>query len=471
MTTEAISVSSRVSIQDFLAKNFPWLYVAILPLIKMATATKVAAIIGLFIFGTFFKPLYATPQDGVVVEGNASISQSGSYTQVTQTSDRAVINWQSFNIANGEHVHFQQPSANSIALNRINPANGASQIYGRLSATGQVWLINPAGVVFGPTAQVDVNGLLATTANIRNADFMAGRHEFIQSPDWHGAIINEGNIRAADYGMVALVAPAVVNRGIIQARLGTIALASGNQFTVDFYGDQLINFGVDAKVTQSAKDANGNEIKAGITNEGSVIADGGKILMTARVAKDIVDNVINMKGIAQAKAVMQKGGEVVLLGGDEGVVRVTGKIDVSGKDENQSGGNVKVTGELVGLFDGARIDASGSTGGGEVLIGGDYQGKNSDVFNASRTLITPDVVIDASALVNGNGGKVITWADGDTQFYGNILARGGVRGGNGGFVEISGKQGLTMFGQVDTRAPNGQIGTLLLDPKDIRSRT
>ncbi len=154
-----------------------------------------------------------------------------------------------------------------------------------------------------------------------------------------------------------------------------------------------------------------------------------------------------------------------------GVVSVSGRLDATGASAGETGGTIAITGDKVGLVDRAVVDASGAAGGGTVLVGGDYQGKNAAVPNASRTYVGPDATIRVDAIVNGDGGKAIVWADDATQFYGAISARGGPAGGNGGFVETSGKGRLDFQGVVDTRAPLGASGTLLLDPTDITIST
>ena len=205
----------------------------------------------------------ANPEIGSVTAGSATIANAPDNTlQITQHSDRAIINWERFNIAPNEHTQFIQPSSSSIVLNKINPANGISDIQGRLSANGQVWLMNPAGILFGAGAQVNVAGLIATTANIRNEDFMAGNYKFTQSPEWHGAVTNNGLIHITDGGYAALMAPTVHNNGVIKANFGKVALASGNTYTVNFDNDAMINFGANAELAQ-----------ASISNAGKIIAE------------------------------------------------------------------------------------------------------------------------------------------------------------------------------------------------------
>src|SRR3990167_7321568 len=408
----------------------------------------------------------ANPEGGQVVGGSATIVVEGSTTTINQSSDKAIIDWRTFNIQQGEKTQFNQPSSSSMILNRVIDNSQASQIHGQLHANGHVVIVNQAGIVFGPTAQVDVGGLIATTANIRNEDFMAGKLIFSQLPDSGGAIINKGTITAAEGGLVALVAPGVVNQGVIKARMGKIALASGTAYTVDLYGDQLINFSVGGTVTKAANDENGNPMKNAESNTGELLADGGRIEISAKIAKGVVDNVINMEGVAQARSVsVSKSGVISLHGGSEGIVKVTGKVDTSGRTLGYQGGKIKVTGEKVGITGQALLDASGDVGGGEILLGGNFQGKGP-LYNASYAYFGPGAIANADAITNGDGGTVILWSDYGTKFYGFISAQGGVEGGDGGLAETSGKQ-LVFEGNANLTAANGSGGLLLLDPIDI----
>jgi hypothetical protein len=158
------------------------------------------------------------------------------------------------------------------------------------------------------------------------------------------------------------------------------------------------------------------------------------------------------------------GGDVRLDSGEQGTTIVRGIIDVSGHGIEQSAGTIHVLGHHVGLFDNAQINATAAVGAGTVLIGGDYQGKNAAIRNAVRTFVGANVVIRADANTAGDGGKVVVWADDITRFYGAITARGGSQSGDGGFVEVSGKENLDYRGMVDLTAATGNVGQLLLDP-------
>ena len=410
----------------------------------------------------------ARPEDGTVVSGTADIVQSpDKVLDIVQSSDKAVIDWRSFSIAADEHTRFQQPSSSSMTLNRVT-GGAYSSILGKLTANGRVLLINPNGILFGATASVDVNGLVATTSDIRNADFLAGRYSFGTASNPASTVVNRGGITAAEGGLVALVAPGVENSGVIRARLGRVTLASGNSFTLDLHGDNLIQIAVDDRVAKGLLAPDGASLDALAANSGTIRADGGTVvLLAASVAKDVVDYAVNMDGIVEARSAVKRNGRIVLQGTGDGIVRVAGTLDASGRTRGETGGSVKVLGEKVGVVGQARIDATGDAGGGEILVGGAFQGGGPE-RNARYTTIGDQAILLADALSKGDGGRVIVWSDRVTRFTGTINARGGQASGDGGFAEVSGKQHLQFDSDaIDLGAPAGATGELLLDPRDI----
>ena len=411
--------------------------------------------------------VWALPQGGTVSSGSATISTpSTTKMQIDQATNRVVLDWRSFNIAGNEWVNFSQPSAASIALNRV-AGQEPSAIYGRLTANGQIFLINPSGILFGSNSRVDVAGLTAGTLNITNADFLAGRYNFSQVPGApNAAVVNQGLITAGPGGFVALLGAAARNEGVIQADLGSIVLASGKAATLDVRGDGLIDFLVTAPASGTVTGPNGESLTSYVSNTGTLQADGGTVLLTAQAAVDVIQSVVNQTGIIRARTMNEHAGEIVFSGGDEGIVSLSGTIDASGPGLGQVGGTVQVLGNKVGLF-GADINASGDAGGGTVFVGGDVHGANPGIPNASATYVSQDSTIRADALSAGDGGKVVIWANDATKFYGSISARGGSQSGNGGFVEVSGKRYLDFQGAVDTRALHGRAGMLLLDPNNL----
>ena len=393
----------------------------------------------------------AAPSGGTVTAGNASISASAGNTTVVQSTTNAVINWQGFSVGSGESVNFIQPSSSAVILNRVTSPN-ASNIQGAISANGKVFIVNPNGIIFGANSQVNVGGMVASTLNITDANFMSGNYKF--AGDSAAEVLNQGTISThAEGGHVALLGARVSNEGLITARLGTVALAAGSAVTLDVAGDNLLNVTVD----QGAVDAL-------VRNGGMIKADGGQVLMTARGAGSLLANAVNNTGVIQAQTIQNQNGTIRLSAGPEaGITTVSGTLDVSGPSVGQKGGQVEILGKTVKLVN-AKVNASGDSGGGLVLVGGNFKGAGPQP-NAQNTLIDSTTVIKADAIRAGDGGRISVWSDGSTIFEGTISARGGAQAGNGGFVETSGKQvTLTATASVDTRAPMGQIGMWLLDP-------
>lgn len=393
----------------------------------------------------------ALPTNGQITSGSGGISQAGNVLDVTQNSQQMIATWERFNIGKDARVNFHQPNASAVALNRVT-ASDASQILGQLNANGQVYLINPSGVLFGNGASVNVGGLVASTLDINDDDFKAGRLRF-QGDGQRGAVINQGTLRAADGGSVALLGGEVRNEGAVVARMGSVVLGGGEKITLDYNGDGLINLQVDEAA-----------VGASVANRGLLQADGGTVLMSARTSDAMVGSVVNNEGVIEARSLQQRNGRIVLDGGDNGVVANSGVIDASGRGAGEHGGNVTLTGEYVGLFEQGRIDASGSTGGGTVLLGGDYQG-SGPLHQATATYMGKDARIEANALGDGDGGKVILWSRDSTRFEGVISATG-AGAGKGGLVETSGNA-LDVTGLVNLAAASGQGGTWLLDPFNI----
>lgn len=393
----------------------------------------------------------ALPTNGQVIAGSATVNSNGNVMTVNQGSDRAIIAWNTFNIGSGAQVNFLQPGSSSVALNRVTGSDG-SQILGQLNANGQVFLINPSGVLFGAGSMVNVGGLVASSLDISNSDFLAGRNVF--SGKSQGAVINQGVITAADGGSVALLGAQVRNEGTVVARLGSVVLGGGEKITLDLNGDGLINLEV-----------NDPAIGASVVNRGLLQANGGLVALSARDSQAMLSNVVNNEGVIEARSLQQRNGRIVLDGGNNGVVVNSGTLDVSGRNSGERGGNVSMTGEYVGLFDSGRINADGDVAGGTVLLGGDYQGSNG-VHQATSTFVGSDAHISADALSNGNGGKVILWSLGSTQFHGGISVKGAGSQGRGGLVETSG-HALDVTGIVDLSAVSGKGGTWLIDPYNI----
>lgn len=282
----------------------------------------------------------ALPTGERVSAGVANSVQNGNAMVINQQSQNLAINWQNFGVAAGESLTFNQPDAAAIALNRVLGLD-PSLINGRMTSNGQVWILNPNGVLFGSGAQVHVGGLLASTLGLSDIDFLAGRRTFTGNG---GSVTNQGALIAADRGYVALLGGRVSNEGVIQARLGTIALAAGNQITVDFVGDKLLGL----QVEQGAIDAL-------VHNRLLIQADGGNVLLTARAANAILGAVVNNEGIIEARTIDNVSGTIRLLGDREtGSVDVTGTLDAS-PITGGIGGLIETSGFRLNIPDTARI--------------------------------------------------------------------------------------------------------------------
>jgi filamentous hemagglutinin family protein len=397
----------------------------------------------------------AQPTGGQVTAGQATVSRpNGTTTLINQTSNRAAIDWQSFNVPAGTSVQFQQPGSSAVALNRIH-GSSPSTVAGNLTANGQVWFINPNGMLFGQGAQVNVGGLVASTAGMSNADFMAGRSAFDQPGRPGAAIVNEGEIRTARGGYAVLAGERVDNRGVVEAELGTVVLGGAKTYALDFHGDRLLRF----EVTGAVEGGEGPVV----SNSGRLSANGGRVVMTAAAARNVVDNVINTSGIVEAKSVALVNGEIV-LSAEGGGVAVSGGLDASGRGEGQAGGAIAVNGTAVQLAAGAQLDASGDRGGGTILVGGRPDGKL-----ARETMQADGSRIAADAVTDGKGGRVELWSSERTSVAGRISARGGKKGGDGGFIETSSKKDLSVraTAEIAADAPKGTAGLWLLDPHNV----
>jgi filamentous hemagglutinin family protein len=438
------------------------------PLCRHAIAAAIAAAFGAHA-GTALAQL---PTGPTIVNGSAGIVTNGGQMTITNSAN-AVLDWQSFNIGPQNRVRFEQPSTSSQVLNRVI-GNDPSNILGSLSSNGGVWLVNPHGVLFGSNARVDVGGLVASTLPVSNDDFLTGRPRFGGTGPAGGQALNQGEIATSFGGHVWLVGTSVRNEGLVRSPGGHIVLAAGTSI-------ELVDSGLpNVAVRVTAPDN-------GAVNLGTLLAPAGGSI-------DIHGGIVNQQGIVRAdsigtgpsgRVVIRAQGDVILgassdTGADAGgparagTVRVesaagttlvSGRVSATGV--TGAGGQVHLLGQNVGVTGQAAVDASGAGGGGEVLVGGDYQGANPAVRNATATYLGPDGLVRASATGSGDGGKVILWGEQATRVHGTIEARGGPGGGNGGLVETSGHFLDVKTTRIDVGAPRGRAGTWLLDPGNI----
>ena len=379
------------------------------------------------------------PMGGQVVSGQAVIQQSGGQMDIQQNSARVALDWHTFNIGSQAQVNFQQPDANSVALNRVAAGN-ASVIEGKLTANGQVFLVNPSGVLFGSGAQVDVGGLVATTMNISNKDFADGNYRFTRDGST-GEVINQGQIRAANGGYIALVAATVRNEGTIQANGGgTVVLAAGDGARLEFGDGRLMNIKVDPAT-----------VKTLIENKQLVQAQDGRVLMTAVAASKLQGAVINNAGAVEANSIKSEGGVIRLTGADE--IGNTGTLDASGKMAGgmveidagfkvSQAGFVKVEGSEgkggrislaahENIENTGTLDAIGTTAGGEVELTADTShivSSEPTLEDAPTPLVRQAGTIKADAS-EGKGGRVVLTGEHLQLDDGSLTTATGASGG------------------------------------------
>ena len=407
----------------------------------------------------------ANPSGPTVAHGTVQFARPGANTLDITASSNAIINWQGFSVDAGETTRFIQPTATSAVLNRVTGSDPSS-ILGQLASNGRVFLVNPHGIVFGEDAVVDTAGLVASTLGIDDADFLAGRYEFDAGPD-AGDIENLGLIESGADG-VFLLAPSVENSGVIRTDGGDLVLAAGRTITLT----SLDLDGVRVEV-QAPED--------GALNLGELIANRGAAGVFAHSIRNsgtveanavTVDENGTIRLVAQGDITLEASGRVAADGPSGGEVHIESKSgttwvsgEVSAQGSEGQGGTIRLLGQQVGLED-AQVDASGTDGGGEVLVGGDESGEGS-VPTAESIYVSADSTVSADALEDGDGGKVVVFAEGFANVLGQLSARGGPDGGDGGFVETSGLKSFAIALTPDTTAPNGDGGDWLIDPNDI----
>jgi filamentous hemagglutinin family protein len=336
-------------------------------------------------------PAYALPNGAAVVAGNADLhtTADGKHLSINQQSNKLITNWNAFNVAGDESVSFQQPGQNSIALNRVIGTQG-SDIQGRIDANGKVFLVNPNGVVFGKSAQINVGGLVASTQNIADKDFLEGNYRFAGASS--AGVSNAGSLIARDGGSVALLGAQVSNNGVIRAQMGSVALGAGKDFSVNFDGNGLLNLQV-----------NSGAMDALVHNGGLLKADGGQVLMTAKSANGLLQTVVSNLGVVEARTLQNKAGKIVLEGGDSGTVQVAGRQDASALGGQGDGGVVENRGARVEVQLAAEVDTRADKG-----ATGTWKIRSNEVVvaEASNNGKAPVGNSNGSSVI-GNGNTVI----------------------------------------------------------------
>lgn len=414
---------------------------------------------------------FAAPNGGRVSAGNALITSAGNTTTITQSSNRASINWQDFSVRSNETVNFVQPSATAVTLNRVIGTE-KSIIDGMLNANGQVFILNSNGILFGKNSSVNAAGLVASTMSMSNDDFMASNYRFSDNGSKE-SVINEGNINITDGGYAAFLAQSVQNGGIVRASLGKVLLSSGEQMTLKIDGNALVDFTID-KVA----------VEALIENHGAIYADGGEIYLTTKAVDNLVKGVVNNTGILEAQTLSTHEGKIVLWGE---TTNIAGTLDASAPNSG-NGGFIETSGKRVMIAEGTKVTTKASDGTtGTWLIdptdftvaasGGDMSGAT-----LSSNLGSTNVLIQSALGSSGTNGDVnindrVSWnadtvltLDAANSIY--INADVTATGANAGLEMLySGGYNLnapiTLSGASATLAINGVNYTLLHTIGDI----
>ena len=431
--------------------------------------------------------MHANPTGGGVTHGNATINQNGNVLTINQGTDRLIMGWQTFSIGQGETTRFVQPSSSSMALNRVNGGT-RSMIEGRLEANGGVILINPAGITVTKSGVVNVNTFIGSTHDITDDEFLkGGALNFKGTSD--ASVENLGTIHA-ETGDIALIARTVRNEGTISARKGVVGLAAGDEVLYQPNAEERllvksqtasassIHHSGSIQAAAAEIKAAGNPYAVAINLDGIVEARGNAARkIKPRVIVHAAQGDIKVGSTAAISAADENSGGLVKIQAATGNLQLGGKVAAnSSMDNGGKGGEIQILGNTITLSGTALLDASGATGGGKIFVGGDYEGganptnnyASEPLQNASTLRIDKGAVMNADATVQGDGGVVINWADGTTISSGSVSVRGGPLGGNGGFVEVSGKRNLGFDGTVNVGAVKGTPGTVLFDPAQIQ---
>ncbi|MBK1714231.1 hypothetical protein CKO43_15765 [Rubrivivax gelatinosus] len=374
----------------------------------------------------------ALPQGGRVVSGQAALNQQGSRLDITQGGRRAAINWNSFDIGSQAQVQIRQPDAQSVLLNRVTGAD-ASAIQGRLNANGQVLLVNPNGIVFGRSSRVDVGGIVASTLDIADEDFAAGRMKFTRGAT-AGSVVNQGTIKAASGGYVALLAPEVINEGVVSARLGTVALAAGDAVTLDIDGSELLGVRVDPAT-----------VAAMVENRELVQAEGGRVILSAGAAQRLRAQAV--AGSAGADALVDDGGTLRL-------VSVGGRIEAAGGRVEVAASTVDVSGQVL----------AGGSRGGSIELQADYLGQGGTLDTSASAGSGGRIVVAAGTVVqtasaqlkadgSAGGGRIRVEADDRLYSSASFSALG--RGGVGGDLALTADSLQLRAATLDASGRNG----------------
>ncbi|HWM44543.1 MAG TPA: filamentous hemagglutinin N-terminal domain-containing protein, partial [Burkholderiales bacterium] len=392
-----------------------------------------------------FVPLgeaYSLPTGENLVHGDVQVTRpTAQMMQINQGTQKGIVNWQGFSIGGSEHVNITQPSSSASLLNRV-VGNDPSNIFGRLTANGQVFLVNNAGVFFAPGASVNAAAIVASTLSITDQNFLDNTYQFF-NPGNAGSVANQGSIVTAG-GFTALIGPQVRNDGIILANSGKIALGAGNRVSLDMIGDGLVSISVDEAA-----------FNASVINTGTLQADGGTVMLKASSANALLDTVINTSGLVRANSLIAVNGEIILDGG--GAVQVAGTVEAIGGAINVSADSSLNVGSTVCCTPTQVTAGTQTIEAGSITVGG---GASVTTTSGSQTVTTPGTLLVRGGVLSGGVGLFHNGSGEQRITAANLELRGGSGTNTGAFINSQGggDQTLTVTGELRVTGGASGIG-------------
>ncbi len=395
----------------------------------------------------------ALPQGQSIASGSIDVVTNNRGMEIRQATDKAIINWQQFGIASGETVNFIQPSSSSLILNRVTGLD-SSLINGRLTANGQVFIINPNGVLLGESVQINAGGIVASTLGISDKNFMDGNFQFSKSSSLPTSVKNSGSVAAAEGGYIVFLSNEVKNSGNLSASGGRVLMGAGDQAAVYFAKNSLIGYAINRETANAL-----------VENSGNINAAGGTISLVANGVDDLSKNaVVNNTGVIEAKTLRNVKGKIELLAdSDRGVVNLTGTLNASATDG--PGGTVHASAARVSTGASAVITtqaSNGKTGLFTITTASGKIGNNLDDIHAdtlNNNLSTTNITVKAQGNRQAESGNLVInnaiLSNGKNKFIleaeKNVLINAFVKVGTGGLkirTDANGtSSGALIFGQ------------------------
>src|SRR6266487_2480448 len=381
----------------------------------------IAAALLLGVAAAFPSSAQQLPTGGSVAAGNVSIGvpQHGTLN-INQSTNQAIINWNTFSVGAGGTVNFNQPGAASATLNRVTSSTPSS-IAGTINAPGTVMLVNPNGIAITKSGVINTGSFVASTLAIKNEDFLAGKYNF-QGNGASAPVTNRGHINVSSGGFVALLGGRVSNSGVINAKLGKVGLGSGEMATIDLSGDGFMSVAVPSNQVQNLRDGQGRAL---VSNRGRINANGGMVVLSAATAKNALQQAVNVPGSIRANSVGVRGGKIVLNGGDGGIVNVGGTLAANG-GKRGNGGSITVAGAKISVP--GKIAANGQNGGhiavtaaGNLSVAGRVSARGRAAEGGRIDLAGAKISVPGKIAASGQkGGQIAVTSTGNLSVAGKV---------------------------------------------------